>query len=260
MSDSANVSPGWYKRPQNPSQERYWDGSAWTSNVRNTVNIERLSATRPLGRRQSRNRRLFRRYTASGLFVLTVIVAVTIATLASENNSSSESDGKPRGTPISQKLSPTAYKTWEYIEHGHCSIISSNTDTQSSAILDYCRNREDWHVTICGPTPSAPIESTRHCFLNGLNKEAHFNRGSANALSKIVNTLLPGECRSYFQTAENALTAEALLGYSYTPELSSTRNDEKEIRAKHLRYIKSLVPLVRRMSIAVGRIREACRP
>ena len=32
-----NPSPGWYPDPQDRSKERYWNGSAWTTHVRNDI-------------------------------------------------------------------------------------------------------------------------------------------------------------------------------------------------------------------------------
>jgi Protein of unknown function (DUF2510) len=40
VTDSAP--PGWYPKPTNPSQEGYWDGSAWTDNVRDLHSAQKM--------------------------------------------------------------------------------------------------------------------------------------------------------------------------------------------------------------------------
>lgn len=43
MSQSAN--PGWYTNPQNPDQQRWWDGQAWTEHWRQTPSADAPAAT-----------------------------------------------------------------------------------------------------------------------------------------------------------------------------------------------------------------------
>ncbi len=33
MASAQNAAPGWYPNPENPAQQRYWDGTAWTEHI-----------------------------------------------------------------------------------------------------------------------------------------------------------------------------------------------------------------------------------
>ena len=46
MTNTQNLTPGWYRDPGSPSEHRYWDGDSWIGPVGETSRLPRQAVAR----------------------------------------------------------------------------------------------------------------------------------------------------------------------------------------------------------------------
>lgn len=247
---------GWYERPNDASQERYWDGAKWTEQVRAANTSRPASASKPARRSSPATGRRWAWAVCAAVAIVIVAVAVLI------------SGGGGKGTgEAGQYLSPVSYKGFVYKEEliacflgAHGVEVPRNADAQTMMLVRYCRAREVWRpAPFCGLPHGAYEAYDRSCFSNGLKKEEFSLSGRANALSEVVSTLLPGECRTAFQTMSQAATAWISVDRYYTPKIVGARNEE-ERRKMYGQYVHAWGPLAHKAVAAGEEIPKGCRP
>ena len=238
MADGADIPPGWYPRPNNPAEERYWAGSAWTDNVRHSPDAEPTSMTRPTRRRRGGHRWPTRGYIASGL--LLVVVAVLVFVFVAGNKSSNTAMRKLSGAATSQYLSPMAYKAYigdrkaEATTLVPCSSTPPNPDVQTLAIIKVC-NEESYaqkhggNLFACFPLvhKTSSVASLRNCqlvFFRVRNRQAN---NDISYLSQVLAALLPGKCKTEFQLFQQKHASQLALNERFTPKIAAVKSRQE---------------------------------
>jgi Domain of unknown function (DUF4352)/Protein of unknown function (DUF2510) len=149
--NATNPKPGWYPDPENPSKQRYWDGSKWSGQE-----IKSQSPGKPpKGSRRGvvATYRGWPMWVQIGLPILVLIIVVAaIAGGGEESSDSGESDNAGS--------KPEASKTTE----GQGETTESTEETTTESAEDHgnpAENASDSNTPIVGPNGSVEVDTLR---------------------------------------------------------------------------------------------------
>jgi hypothetical protein len=197
MADN-NVSPGWYPAPENPSQERWWDGNAWTENTRPSSGQAPVSPnqypTQQSWTQQAQNTPeksklpLILGIVGGAIALIIIVVAVFAAIGAASNNS----DKDPAGAPTSSSApSESTAPSEEPSAPSEQPSATNDRDTDPNSISlleqDYIDQSQQYATSIAytGLTPEAALDygyAACEQFDNGIATKEDFIRYIASSI------------------------------------------------------------------------------